>query len=107
MDKKLKKEWTINVLARDQLMNPVIDRARKAAEKVIDLNVNARYETEDATHDYIATKKEVNHQISEGRLRLYAIHNPDKQFTKTQEFDIMANYQNKDGEVCMKCLAGK
>ena len=89
-------------------MHKVLAQAQNKAEATIDENVWTRLEAEQTTDEWKMAIDEMNQNITEKiKFETDPTANPNKKYTKIQEFNILDNYRMDDGQLCYKCTQGK
>ena len=79
-------------------MHKVLAQAQNKAEATIDENVWTRLEAEQTTDEWKMAIDEMNQNITEKiKFETDPTANPNKKYTKIQEFNILDNYRMDDG----------
>lgn len=92
MEAKRKGEWVNKILKDDKEMHKVARAAQNQADSTIDENIWTRLEAQTVTDQWDQEINDMNRHITKKiKMEMDPTANPDKKFTKIEEFNILDN----------------
>ena len=89
-------------------MHILAKKAQHTADAAIDENIWARLEAQQTTDEWKSQVDSMNTKITNKiRYETDPTANPNKKYTKIQEFNILDNYRLDDGTMCHACVQGR